>query len=120
YPEKSLVFRRFLDMRYVGQAFELIVEVAADQLTSESISRAERDFEDAHEQQHGHRTLGDTRFEIVNVRVTGKMPGDNTRDRFRGVPANMSESSAGIQTRPVYFGPSFGWHDTPVLRRPDL
>jgi N-methylhydantoinase A len=32
--------------------------------------------------------------------------------------------SAGVDTRParrrVYFGASDGWHETPILRRPDL
>lgn len=120
HAEHDLTFKRYLDMRYVGQAFELIVELDGKSFNLEAMAKAERDFEKAHQQQHGFRTIGVAKFQVVNLRVIGKKPASNARDRFRGISSNPPQKRSASRARPVYFGPSFGSQSTPILQRWDL
>lgn len=58
-------YRRELGMRYVGQSWELDVEIDS---TVDSMSAAEAVFRQAHEKRYGHDA--DSPAEIVTVRVT--------------------------------------------------
>jgi N-methylhydantoinase A len=64
-PEKSLVLERFLDMRYEGQSYEIIVPFCDDYI---------EDFHRNHEKTYGYRN-DDKIVEIVNIRL-----------RARGIP----------------------------------
>jgi N-methylhydantoinase A len=64
-PETSLVLERFLDMRYEGQSYEIIVPFGDDYI---------EDFHRNHEKTYGYRN-DDKIVEIVNIRL-----------RARGIP----------------------------------
>ncbi len=119
YDRQALRFRRFLDMRYVGQAFEIIVAASDPPFESASLRAAEADFELAHERRHGHGAMGTKGFEIVNLRVTGTAPAETAPARFRGKPTKLPVEGNG-ETRPVYFGPAFGLLDTRIVSRAHL
>src|SRR5205823_2414283 len=55
---------RWVEMRYVGQAFELPVSAPVDGLTQHAAAEFEEDFHRIHERTYGHRT--DNVMEIVN------------------------------------------------------
>ena len=58
--------RRALGMRYLGQSWEIDVEVPPDMTTVEELESA---FHHTHERRFGHRNDGET--EVVSFRLTG-------------------------------------------------
>ena len=58
--------RRALGMRYLGQSWEIDVDVPPDMATVEELEAA---FHDTHERRFGHRNDGET--EVVSFRLTG-------------------------------------------------
>jgi N-methylhydantoinase A len=66
--EDAMVFERFFDMRYQGQAYELSIEVPRKRVDTELVGEAVRSFHLEHENRYGYSDL-ETEVEIVNVRV---------------------------------------------------
>lgn len=113
---EQIQVERWVEMRYVGQAFELPVAAPLGKLEPHHLAGFERDFHATHERTYGHRT--DNVMEIVNLRVICKVPIEASTPAAplpatngRDIPRNA---------RPAYFGPDYGLCDTPVLRREHL
>ena len=100
--------RRALGMRYLGQSWEIDVDVPPDMVTVEELEAA---FHDTHERRFGHRNDGET--EVVSFRLTGI--GRTSKPAFGAwrVPGDLA--GARVETRSVFFGGRF--FDTPVLAR---
>ena len=103
--------RRALGMRYLGQSWEVDVDVSRDMTTVEALEAA---FHDTHERRFGHRNDGET--EVVSFRLTGIGRGTKPAFGARRVPGGVA--GAGVETRSVFFGGRF--FDTPVLARDRL
>lgn len=106
-----------LDMRYLGQSFELRVPVTAEYLGDSSLVRLAAAFDQAHERVYGFATPK-VHKEIVSFRVSLQAPA--------GLPPNQSprqphEPGAVAATRrPVCFF-EVGWvEDCPVYQRQQL
>jgi N-methylhydantoinase A len=87
-----------LDLRYVGQAFELNLPVDPEALSAEGVSRA---FHDAHRQTYGHANA-EAPVEMVHARlsafgVVAKPP----LARYRRASGRMADAL--VEERPVYF-----------------
>jgi N-methylhydantoinase A len=97
-------------MRYVGQAWELLVRVP-DEI--DSIDTLEEAFHQSHERRYGHRNDG--AVEIVNFRLTalGAIP----KPSLPRPPSAGSLAEARTE-RPVYFDGTF--RTTPVYERANL
>ena len=106
-PE-SFSSRRALGMRYLGQSWEIDVDVPPDMTTVEELEAA---FHDTHERRFGHRNDGET--EVVSFRLTGIGRGDKPAFGAWRVPGDVA--GARVETRSVFFGGRF--FDTPVLER---
>ena len=103
--------RRALGMRYLGQSWEVDVDVPPEMTTVDALEAA---FHDTHERRFGHRNDGET--EVVSFRLTGI--GRSGKPAFGAwhVPGDLA--GARVETRAVYFGGRF--FDTPVLARDRL
>lgn len=102
-----------LDMRYVGQNYELQVVLPADAaLTVDAVSQA---FFAMHEQNYGYSTPDDA-VEVVNFRLTAR--GILHREPAPAVEEEGGEAEA-TGTRPVWFEPDAAV-DTPVYDRRTL
>ena len=114
--EQGIEIRRHIDMRYVGQGFELTVPIAASNGLDGAELRAafERVYDETFQ-----RILPQSSVELVNLRVTVLAPvteddmGAQTESK---APAAADPSSG---RRPVWFGPE-GATDTAVYSRYDL
>ncbi len=111
----DVVLERAVDLRYVGQSFELRIPVAAGPLGENAIGDLEERFGAEHERTYGHRAEADP-IEIVNARVTA-----TARRAEAGVPDHArtvarAEPAVSIR-RPAYFGPRIGEVEVPVLGR---
>jgi N-methylhydantoinase A len=112
FPADRHRLRASLDMRYVGQAFELSVPVALDVADTATI---ERTFGDVYAQRYGGAADGQT--EIVNFRVTAWGLTDKpVLPKPAGPGRGWSEARFGA--RDVVFGGVV--HRTPLLARQAL
>ena len=100
--------RRTLGMRYLGQSWEIDVDVPPDMATVEALEAA---FHDIHDRRFGHRNDGET--EVVSFRLTGFGRGSKPAFGPWSVPGDLADARA--ETRAVFFGGRF--FDTPVLVR---
>ncbi len=74
-PADRLVIQRVADCRYLGQGYELRVDVGSGEIDSAWIEKARADFHDTHEREYSRR-FEESDIEIPNVRVRaiGLMP----------------------------------------------
>ena len=100
--------RRALGMRYLGQSWEIDVDVPPEMTTVDALEAA---FHETHERRFGHRNDGET--EVVSFRLTGIGRGGKPAFGAWRVPGDLAD--ARVETRAVYFGGRF--LDTPVLAR---
>ena len=92
----SMRFEASLDMRYVGQAFELPVAFDPSLVTMKDVDRA---FYSAHEARYVHATADPV--EIVSLRVSGY--GVGTKPALPRAPATGSRGAARVDERSVVF-----------------
>ena len=110
----TLAFRRAADIRYTGQAFELTIALGAGTPDPAALAAA---FDAAHERSYGHHLDGMALGEIVTLRVAGAL--ETTGQRRLSPPA--AAVSEGVRARrSVYFGPSHGSIETPLIVRTDI
>lgn len=103
----------YLDMRYVGQSYELELPVELP-ITAEHLHRAADSFHALHEQRYGYSSP-DSRIDVVTLRVRGRMPG--AEPSFTEEEETTSDVERAIlSTKPVWFDDS-GAVETPCLDR---
>jgi N-methylhydantoinase A len=118
FPRDEHRYARTADLRYVGQAFEVRVPVAAGPVDTSMVDAAAAAFHDAHEQLYGYSFRDDPRqpVEWVNLRVSGVGP--ITRPVLSELPAGDGDPArARTGARRVFFDE---YVDTPIYWRPDL
>ncbi len=98
-----------LDMRYAGQAHEIMVEVPGHPSVEQVASIFEREFE----REYGRRDQGRA-LELVNVRVIGRIPIDTPRFR---APDRTSTPPPPVLRRVVVAGEA---RDCPVWQRESI
>jgi len=97
------------DMRYIGQAHELTIQVPAHSELAEVAEAFERDFE----REYGRRDKG-RGLQLVNVRVLGRVPIDVPKFTV----GRKDGENATPSYRPVVIGNAS--HECPVWRREDI
>lgn len=118
FESTDIRLQAFLDMRYVGQAFEIRVSLPVpDDTLAGSLAGTIQAFHAAHEDQYGYSYESKTLVEIVNIGVTGfgmlapprQQPKQNSGLRWNGLLKS---------TQPMYLSDSSGFVDCPVYERP--
>ncbi|HSK28123.1 MAG TPA: hydantoinase/oxoprolinase family protein [Jiangellales bacterium] len=96
-------FARSADLRYLGQAYEVRVDVPAGPVTGALVDGVAEVFHDAHRSLYGYDFRGDARQEVewVNLRVTGVGP--IPTPQVREVPRGHGAEQARTGTRRVCF-----------------
>ena len=118
FSDDHIRLRRSADCRYQGQSFELTVPMADGPSDAGTLAALAETFGQEHERTYGHRAGADEPVEIVSLRVVAQGISDRPR-----VPETIRIDRSGGGDRPtrrVYFGPSLGWRETPILDRPAL
>lgn len=102
-----------MEIRYLGQNFELEVPISARDFTEQETAQIYETFHQMHFARFGFR-LAD-HMEMVGLMVTGTVvTGELTLPTIQA----SDEPPVPVRSRPVYF--AGGWKDTPVYWRPDL
>ncbi len=113
FSAEQIVIEPSLDLRYVGQSYELTVPFEED------IERAITHFHAAHEKRFGYNDPGE-RVQIVNVRLKGR--GIVTRPILERQEGQRDAIATAQEKRPVVFAGTNGAtsHDTAVYEREKL
>ncbi len=71
YADGRVAFERAVDVRYVGQSFELTVPVEDETITPETLKKIAERFHEEHERRYGHASPYEP-VELVTVRVRAR------------------------------------------------
>jgi N-methylhydantoinase A len=96
----EIVFRRSADARYLGQGYELRIDVPEGVIDAAAITGAFDQFHAVHKAEYGH-SFAHSPIEIVNIRLTGVAPTPTIR-RVK-MPAGGSLRDALIKTDGCFF-----------------
>jgi N-methylhydantoinase A len=113
-PTERICWERKVDLRYLGQAYELTVPVAGGAVTESTWQAALAAYHAAHAAAYGFAKPDDP-VEVINLRVTALV--DLGRPRWASYPVR-EEAAAPAAHRAAWFGG--GWTECPVFRRDDL
>jgi N-methylhydantoinase A len=118
YDRTSVSLRRYADVRYADQGYELTLPVGTSPLGPTDIAELVTSFGQEHLRTYGHRAE-DEPVDIVNLRVTSRVASNGNRGfdprRFTG-----HTSSPSAPDREAYFGAEIGAITTPVIERSAL
>ena len=112
---RQMSLRRQLEMRYVGQSFELVIPLAESGQRMFEVDEVVKRFHEDHQATYGTSTT-DAPVEIVNLRVTaiGRIDKPKLREIGR---AGGDVTAAQKATRPVYFRETTGMVECPIYDR---
>jgi N-methylhydantoinase A len=117
--EEDTVILKYVDVRYVGQSFEIRINFEAEQCTETNLKELVQSFHREHERRYGHKDLI-APVELVNFRVEGI--GTREPIHLKEIPSGseqpFSESLKSI--RKVYFEESQAFLDTKIFERERL
>ncbi len=113
--DKDMLSTRFMDMRYVGQSFELTIPVPDRALTAGDMVEILARFHREHERTYGHCAPEES-VEVANLKlsVTGMIPNPNFKELPQG---GISPEKALRVRRKVYFTESGGFIECPSYNR---
>jgi N-methylhydantoinase A len=106
--------RRFVDLRYKGQAYELMIGAPPGPWTPATYKDLTRVFNEAHQRRYGMSADREiVEFVVFRVRSVVAFP----RPRMEATPPEAAAAPA--RETQAYFSPA-GWMSTPVHAREDL
>ncbi|QTD40891.1 hydantoinase/oxoprolinase family protein [Sporosarcina sp. Te-1] len=111
--EETVLFLRFVDMRYVGQEHTVKVAVPEGVWNEQTVEEVKERFHQLHEKNYTFR-LEDTECEIVGLHVTAL--GQVKKPEIAKVEKQGTVSEALKEVRSVYFE-QVGWIKTPIYDR---
>lgn len=116
-PARSVNTARSVEVRYVGQSYELEVPIVGDEIDDTAIARVIEDFHGIHERVYGHRDSDDlvelVTFRVVLSQAPGPVPGGADLETNQGPPSPRTSRNA-------YFPEAGGLVKTPVYDRNTL
>ena len=113
--QEDISFLRQVDMRYVGQSYELTVPLPAEQLDASKIGRVLDQFHIEHDRAYGYSAPAEP-VEFVNLRLTAI--GKIAKPQLRELEGNNTDIAAAQKaTRSVYFAERDGYVECPIYDR---
>lgn len=115
--DQDMAFIRQVEMRYVGQSYELTLPVKNNELMAADITQMLEQFHREHERAYGHSAPGEP-TEIVNLRLTALSHIKKPELREIAKQVNSGETQRAIKShRQVFFAESSGYVDCPIYDR---
>ncbi len=111
-PERTVI-ERYLDLRYVGQSYELVVPYEGD------LEQAVAEFHQTHDRRFGYSDPTE-RVQVVNVRLKARGVADRPEIERLPQDANATAEPEGIKTVVFSNGAAAEEHDTPIYDRAKL
>jgi len=114
----AMRFIHQVDLRYVGQSYELTVDLPDQSLDEQRLAQVLATFHQTHDRAYGFCAPGEP-VEFVNLRLLAI--GQIVKPQVRTWPAATGPGSqAQKATRPVYFAETDGYVDCPIYDRYQL
>lgn len=117
FSDDKIRLERQLDLRYVGQGYELTVPVLSLPLERETLPVIRQQFDATHKRLFGHEAPGEP-IEVVNYRLVGF--GLVPPVRFATYSTAGTDLASPANYRDVFFGASIGYHSCPAYAREHL
>jgi N-methylhydantoinase A len=112
-PTETLAFRRFAELRYSGQAYELTIPVGHGDRLADVVAN----FHDEHRKTYGHGSNADP-VDVVSIRVYARVVAEGAAfDYERLSTSSKKDMQAAESSRKAYFGRDVGFIETPVIPR---
>jgi N-methylhydantoinase A len=110
-----------VDIKYVGQMAALPVPLPTWPATADTPAALAEAFARLHEETYGYRSDGE-QLQLIALRVVGSgmAPTPRVPERLVRRPGADAAASGSGNMRRAYFGPEYGWRDTPVRSRDGL
>ncbi|MFZ7101556.1 MAG: hydantoinase/oxoprolinase family protein [Peptococcaceae bacterium] len=116
-PEKRQYYRH-IDMRYVGQNFELPISIAGEEIDHKLLAQIVADFHGEHEREYGYSNR-QARVQFVNYRITAL--GDVAKIELKAYsPGSGNPGGAVVETRGVYFEETKGYVESVIYDKDKL
>jgi len=121
YTQDQVIIKRYADLRYSGQTYELTISVPEGHIRSSEVVDMLEAFEQEHLRTYGHRATNDP-LDLVNLRVVGQIVINSaqTYDPSTAIQTGNYSSTKSPTKRSAYFGPNHGLLNTLVITRRDL
>ena len=116
-PPGDISVRLNIDMRYVGQGYEVRVPFTMESLTERHIAEMQRDFEEEYRAFYGQLAHG-VPIEAVNWRVL--ISGPAPQIKGAGFAVSTAPGGGPVDSRPARFSPEGAPVDTAIYRRERL
>jgi N-methylhydantoinase A len=113
--ERTAVLRR-ADLRYCGQAYELSVPVELGADPSDLAAAFTKEYE----RTYGHQSTDEIEMISLRVFVAKKPQVIDQRAVQTSAAASRASGAKAQKTRSAYFGPAFGFMQTPIVQRSAL
>ena len=112
---EDIQFQRQVDMRYVGQSYELPIPLGGGKLEASQLARVQEDFHQEHDRAYGF-SAPEEPVEVVTLRLTAI--GNIAKPPLRELGRNGGGAASAQRTkRPVYFAESAGFVECPIYDR---
>lgn len=116
--EKDMLASKFMDMRYVGQSYELTIPVPAKEIDVKDMEEIAALFHKEHERAYGHCAPEES-VEVANLKLsaTGFIPKPKLKELKRG---GINPEAALLSRRKVYFSETGGFVECSIYDRYSL
>ncbi len=112
-PSETLALRRFAELRYAGQAYELTIAVGEKDRLADVVAN----FHDEHRKTYGHGSDADP-VDIVSIRVYARVMAEDAIFQYEHLSTSPENAASSAEaSRKAYFGRDAGFIDTPVIPR---
>lgn len=117
HPSDRVQLKRFAELRYAGQAYELPVPVEQNDLLTTVLER----FHAEHARTYGHRSDVDP-IDLVSIRIYARVAAKDATLNYSKLTAKPAPGREAIRdkVRTAYFGKGDGLVETPVVPRSSL
>ncbi len=119
HPITSYTLSRSVDLRYHGQVYSLMIPIDGKISTTADLGRIKDEFKDEYKRTYGFEAPGEA-IEIESIRVVIRAKAAEAKDWFKAAADADARDPVSQSHRKAYFGPQFGWLDTPILSRAAL
>ena len=112
------VILRSMDLRYVGQSYEINIPVPPGEVSGEDLENIAAKFHEKHQMIYGH-SAPEEPVELVNLRVT--VIGKAAKPKLKELPKEKKSSDTALKgTRKVYFKKYKDFVECPIYERSKL
>ncbi|MGH7003673.1 MAG: hydantoinase/oxoprolinase family protein, partial [Alphaproteobacteria bacterium] len=118
YEAKDVALARFADLRYAGQAHELLVPYATTKAGEADFAAMAEAFAAEHRRTYGHAAEAEA-VECVALRIKGCVIAEAKAEPDAAAALRAAKKTAN-STRLAYFGPAAGQVSVPVISRATL